>query len=124
KLINQLMELARMESHQYQLEFQQGGLSQTINASVQAFHSLAEKKNISLKTSNLAEQDFLNNFVYSKEAILSIVSNLVSNALKFTPENGEINVEINTITNELLELKVSDSGIGIKPEHIKHIFDR
>lgn len=124
KLINQLMELARMESHQYQLEFQQGGLSQTIIASFQAFHSLAEKKNISLKISNLSEQNFLNNFAYSKEAIMTIVSNLVSNAIKFTPENGKINVEIKDISDELLELKVSDSGIGIKAEDIKNIFDR
>lgn len=125
KLINQLMELARMESHQYKLEYQQGGLSQTIIATAQSFYSLAEQKNISLIISDLhPENHSFDDFIYSKEAVMTIVSNLMSNAVKFTPENGQISVKFRNIDTKTLELKVIDSGIGIKPEDAEMIFDR
>ena len=52
-----------------------------------------------------------------------IAWNLLTNAVKFTPQNGSIQIHLRTI-NENIELMVSDTGIGLKPEFLPHIFER
>lgn len=52
-----------------------------------------------------------------------MVINIVDNAIKYTPENGSVNIEVST-QGDVLEIEVSDSGIGISPEHIDRLFER
>ena len=55
--------------------------------------------------------------------ILGIIINIISNALKYTPDNGEINIYTSCVYNDIC-IKVADNGIGIPEEKLPHIFDR
>lgn len=121
QLINQLLELSKMESNSYALKYQSGFVLNETKAFVEAFHSLSEQKNIQLEFHQKSEQ--LEKFVYSQDALSIIVSNLLSNAFKFTPEGGKITVDVG-IKDDLFILKITDSGIGIAREHLPYIFDR
>jgi CheY-like chemotaxis protein len=58
-----------------------------------------------------------------RERLQQVVWNLVSNAVKFTPAGGEVNVRLNRI-NSHLEIAVSDTGAGVHPDFLPHVFDR
>lgn len=125
QLINQLMELSRMEEGKYHLHYQKGSLMKTLVKSIEAFETLANQKNISSSCLNNLDENFeIENFVYSQEAIATIVSNLLSNALKFTPDNGQIKIILGNIDKETIFLQVIDSGLGISPDEISNIFER
>lgn len=126
QLINHLLELAKMESGQYTLRYQQGNILNEIQENVQSFHSLSEQKQIKL-SSSITPKAYIsfstNTFFYSKEAMTTIINNLISNALKCTKENGEVVINIDEKENQLY-LQVSDNGPGIPDELKEKIFDR
>ncbi|WP_107037674.1 tetratricopeptide repeat protein [Brumimicrobium mesophilum] len=125
QLINQLMELSRMEEGKYQLHYQKGFLMKTLLKSKETFETLAKQKNITYNYQNKLDENFdIENFVYSQEAIATIVSNLLSNALKFTPNNGQIELILGNIDEETIFIHVNDSGLGISPDDINNIFER
>lgn len=121
QLINQLLELSKMESTSYTLNYKTGFIVEETKALVEAFFSLAEQKNIQLRFQQETKQQ--DPFVFSQEALSIIVSNLLSNAFKFTPDGGTITVDVAT-KEEFFLLKITDSGTGIAAEHIPYIFDR
>jgi signal transduction histidine kinase len=57
------------------------------------------------------------------ERMFQVVSNLVGNAIKFTPREGRISVAA-TVQGELVEIRISDSGAGIASEQLPHVFER
>ena len=85
-----------------------------------SFASYAERKKITLKFNSPVE----NLKVYvDKDKLEKIVSNLLSNALKFTPDEGRVDVKVEKLSNSV-KLKIVDNGIGIPKERIDKIFDR
>lgn len=125
-LINQLLDLSKMESGEYKLHYKRGNVLNEASMLVQSFHSYAEQHNILLQLNqtervkvSLAE----NPFIYSSEALTVIITNLLSNAIKYTPSGGNITVEIDYKHNKLL-ITVTDTGKGIDSEDISKIFDR
>lgn len=126
QLINQLLDLSRMESGQYKLGFRKGNPLAQIKTLVFSFHSLAVQNCITLEyneTDRALSHFSGRTFVYSFEILSIVLSNLVSNALKFTPDGGEISVETDFRENGLF-FSVTDTGPGITEEHIPKIFDR
>lgn len=125
-LINQLLDLSKMESGEYKLHYKRGDVLNEVNMLVQSFHSYAEQHNISLQVNqtedvkvSLAETPF----IYSSEALTVIITNLLSNAIKYTPSGGSVTVEIDVKDKQLL-VSVIDTGKGIEVEDILKIFDR
>lgn len=124
-LINQLLDLSKMESGQYKLEYKKGNVLKEVNMLAQSFHSYAEQHGISLvlqqteNTKTFSE----NPFVYSSEALAIIITNLISNAIKHTPSGGTIKI-LTDCQDKNLYVSVSDTGKGIAPEHLSNIFDR
>lgn len=57
------------------------------------------------------------------QRLKQVVGNLIGNAIKYTPEGGQIDVNLST-NNDFMTLTVSDNGIGIAPEHLQHVFDK
>lgn len=126
QLINQLLDLAKLETGKYSLYYKAGALLNELQVCIDSFHSLAEERKITLTTtiSFAARVKFAQqNFSYSSEALDSILSNLISNALKFTPKGGEVHVSVDYIGNRLY-IAVRDSGQGIPSDELTHIFDR
>lgn len=121
KLINQMLDLSRLEAGQLQLNPIQDDAITYLKYIAESFHSYAESKQIQLLFKSDADELTLD---FDPDKLMHIVSNLVSNAIKFTPEGGEVLFLVEIDHKNYLTLKVRDSGIGISPEHQAHIFDR
>jgi signal transduction histidine kinase/DNA-binding response OmpR family regulator/ligand-binding sensor domain-containing protein len=119
-LINRLMDLSKLEAKALRLTEQRGSPSDTVGIIVHSFESDAATKQIRLAFEDHTEH--LDCWFYA-DALERIVYNLVSNALKFTPAGGRVNI-ILSAENESLHLLVSDNGIGIAENKLPHIFDR
>src|SRR5690554_3193109 len=125
-LINQLLDLSKMESGQYKLKYKKGSILNETGMLVQSFHSYAEQHGISLTLNQTENAQTLlsdNQFIYSSEALAAIMTNLLSNAIKHTPEGGNIDTTIDYRDNKLF-VTVSDTGKGISPEYLSKVFDR
>lgn len=127
-LVNQLLDLSKIESGNLKLSISTSDIVSVIKGVTMSFHSLAKQKNISLKLDIPHDQLELN---YDKAKFETILTNLLSNAFKFTPELGRITVETEVIKKngrhqdrEFLKIKVSDTGEGIPEEDLHLIFDR
>lgn len=126
QLINQLLDLSKMESGQYKLRFSRGNVLNEIRAHVQTFHSYADQLGVMLTMEMPGSENTeasQNPFFYSSEALAAILVNLLSNALKFTPAGGTIHVRMQ-ISEDQLSLKVSDTGSGIPEQQLDKIFER
>jgi len=126
-LVNEMLDLSKLETGKMQLQLVNGDVINFLRYIVESFHSLAESQHTQLHF--LAEMDSLY-MAYDPEKIRQIVANLLSNALKFTPEKGNIYISVNEnmmLYDELtttLIIKVKDTGIGIPENQLLHIFDR
>ncbi|MCC6815456.1 MAG: response regulator [Saprospiraceae bacterium] len=125
-LVNEMLDLSKLESGKMNLNLIKGDIISFLRYIVESFQSLAisQKKQFHF----LADIDEL--YVeYDSEKIRQIITNLFSNALKFTPEFGNVYVnvskgDISIDNNSLLVIKVKDTGIGIPEDQVMHVFDR
>lgn len=125
-LINKLLDLSKLESGTFQLHFQNGNLLQELKNTFAMFDSLAQQKNIDLKFEiNHENEVFFSNqkISYSRDAVVSIIANLLSNALKFTQEKGKIQLKVSH-ESHFVNIYVIDNGLGIPAQHLSKIFDR
>jgi len=120
-LINQLLDLSRLEAGKLKLNASLGNIAQFVKGLVMEFESIAERKDISLKV--LIEKDDIEAY-FDKEKLEKIVTNLLSNAFKFTPSGGRITVKLSETSTNQVEIIVRDSGIGIPKSELTKIFDR
>ena len=124
-LINQMLDLSKLESGLLRIEAGQGDIIAFIKYCLESFHSLAAGKSIQIQFEPGKQEIIMD---YDPDKIAHIISNLVTNAIKFTPEGGEIVVIAKEIRNNkdqrIFELRVSDTGIGISDEDINNIFNR
>jgi signal transduction histidine kinase len=119
RLIGDLLDFARIQSGQLAIEHQSIDAASLIRETVERFQPLAAQKSIRLESRGshhaLAECD--------RGRALQILSNLVSNAIKFTPERGHVVVAAET-TGEEVRFAVFNSGPGIPEEQLPHIWER
>jgi DNA-binding response OmpR family regulator len=120
KLINQLLDLSKIEAGKLELGVSMVDVIPLIKRVIMSFESLAQQKDIKLNFQS--SLDGLKVFI-DQEKFEDVLVNLVSNALKFTPEGGEVVVGCKK-TDSHLEIRISDTGIGIAPEQLPFIFDR
>jgi signal transduction histidine kinase/ligand-binding sensor domain-containing protein/DNA-binding response OmpR family regulator len=130
-LVNQLLDLSKLENGQYTLEVARGDVKGFLSGCVMMFSSMAEHKNISLlfvEDASVNEYKLHENFYFDRDAIQKIINNLLSNAIKFTPEGGTITVTIALhvwkFEEKAFEVTVSDTGIGIHEDKLPFIYDR
>jgi PAS domain S-box-containing protein len=120
QLITDLLDLSKLECGKMQLNLEQSDLNEIVLSGVDTIRPTAEKKGVEVVTdlaSGLA-------IVYmDTKRIRQVCWNLLCNAVKFTDSGGRITVASQDSGEELL-VKVSDTGIGIKPEDTERIFDR
>lgn len=120
QLIEDLLDMSRIESGKVSLDLQRVDLAAVVSAAMQTIRPTAEAKDIRL-TSTFANVE--NAIMGDKNRLQQIVWNLLSNAIKFTPTHGRIHVIIHCAKSNV-EIVVSDSGQGIAPEFLDHVFDR
>ena len=122
KLINQILSLQKLESHEMELKLKDGDIAVFLNYLTGSFQTLAQQKKIQLHI--YADPDNIP-MAFDEEKIQQIVSNLIVNALKFTPESGKITLGLSIVNGGTqIQLKVRDTGIGIPAEKLDLVFDR
>jgi len=121
-LITQLLDLTKLESKKLTLQLTTSNLIEYLRYLTASFDSMASSKEIVLRFEPYTDELVMN---YDEMRIQQIMYNLISNAMKFTQKGGSITVSINKVMKdrELLQISISDSGIGIPEEDIPHLFD-
>ena len=120
EIISDILDVSRIINGKLRIDSKPVELAPSILAAVETLQLAAGAKGISLSVSldngaGLVAGD--------PDRLQQIVWNLVSNAIKFTPKNGRVEVCLNRLDSQL-EVMVSDSGIGISPEFLPHVFER
>ena len=122
QLTNELLEIRKIETGNYQLNVRKDDIVSVIKNIVQAFESLAEKQEMKLSIDTFMPEILI---WFDANAFEKSLSNLISNAIKYTKRNGLIQIKVRkSANNEFLEISVIDNGIGIEQEQLTKIFDR
>jgi two-component system, sensor histidine kinase ChiS len=127
QLINQLLDIAKLETGKVTLQVSPGKLTEHIRAIVLSYLSLAESKKIRYKYDLPENPDMV---YFDRDKLEKIVTNLISNAFKFTATGGEVLVALKYIMMEgqdiaeFVKISIRDTGKGIPPDQIEKIFDR
>lgn len=118
-LIQELIEFRRLETGNKTIDINRFSVSELTHNVASQFSELAESRKLEYKT------EIENNIVWNsdKSCLSKIMTNLISNAFKYTFENGTITVRL-FVENENLNIVISNTGKGIKAEDIEKIFDR
>ena len=120
QLVGDLMTISRLESSQSSEDFISINFTDLVKQAVKAAQPTADEKAQNLLV-QLPDAELR---VYGDRQNLSqLVDNLVDNAMKYTPDSGEITVSLSQ-ENLMAELKISDTGIGISPQYQGRIFER
>ena len=120
RMIDNLFDMSRAQKKRLRLHYSLINLNDLINSSAEFFKKIARQKNINLKYALPKEK--INIFI-DAERINQVISNLISNAIKFTEQNGEITVEIK-ILEDKIRVGVIDTGIGIDKRDLSRLFTR
>lgn len=120
RLIGDLLEVSRLDSGVVGITREAADIAAVINQVLSALGPVAEKKNIEVKVDT---GDELGQLLGDESRIQSVVTNLVDNAIKFTPEKGQVCVSARQQAEELV-IRISDTGMGIPEEALPKIFDR
>lgn len=125
-LVNQLLDFRRLEVQDVKLNLSEGDIVAFVKEAVYSFTDLSEKKHIQFLFKS--DLDFLET-MFDKDKLEKIIFNLLSNAFKFTPLDGKVEVSMSLLEKteeqtKWVAIRVKDSGIGIAPEKQERIFER
>lgn len=122
-LVNQLLDFKKLEVHEIQFRPSKGDVIAFIKDTVFSFSDLAEKKNIKLSFNSVVS---CHQVLFDHDKLEKILFNLLSNAFKFTLENGSVTVRVDLLleaNEQLLRIDISDTGIGIPKDKLDKIFE-
>lgn len=117
-LVTELMDFRKAESKTLKLHIQEHDLITFLNEIYSSFQEASEKKNLKLSFIHPEEPLLV---LFDKEQLEKVVFNLLSNAFKFTPEGGQIALEVSRLKDEAV-IRVSDTGKGISPVYFDKLF--
>jgi len=123
-LVKQMLDMSKVEEGKMKPHLIQDNIVGYLQYILESFQSMADGKNIQLVFYHETDKIIMD---FDRDKMLVIVSNLLSNAIKFTPSGGKVIFHVKRQTtshSDVLIMKVQDSGIGIKTEHLQHIFNR
>ena len=124
RLVNEMLDLAKLESGNMELQPVQADVVPFIKYLCESFHSMAKASQIDLTVYSEIDELVMD---FDANKMTTIISNLLSNAIKFTRSSGKIVVHLNKIPkngNDHFFIRVKDDGLGISEAAMPHIFDR
>ncbi len=120
QIIEDLLDMSRIISGKIRLDVKNINLASVIQAAIESLLPTVQAKNIQLQT---VLDAFAVSIIGDPNRLQQVIWNLLSNAIKFTPKGGSIRVSLHKV-NAHVELTISDTGLGIKPEFLPYVFDR
>ena len=120
QLVGDLMTISRLESSDSREDFTKINFADLIRRALRAALSTAEQKGHTL-VADLPEKDI--ELYGDRQNLSQLLDNLIDNAMKYTTESGTINITLK-VEGQTALLEVTDSGIGISPQHQKRVFER
>ena len=120
RLVDDLQELSRVEAGAYELDLRPTHIAPLVETLVKRFRQQFESKRVGLGLDLPAD---LPPVLADEHRILQVLTNLTANALQYTPENETVTITA-ARANNTVEITVRDTGTGIAPEHLSHLFDR
>jgi signal transduction histidine kinase len=120
RLIDDLLDVSRILVGKLSLDVQRLELAAVVDAAVEACRPAAESKGVHLKMAPAPRPLAVRG---DAARLRQVVSNLVGNAIKFTPAGGSVGVSVERV-GKSARIRVTDTGEGIKPEALPHIFER
>jgi signal transduction histidine kinase len=121
RLVENLLDLVRIQEGRVSLGLEFESVADIVYSIIQVFEYDAEEKQIELRVKLPSEDDLL--IQLDRGKIKQVLSNLIHNAIKFTPEEGTVTVSASS-EDEWIKVRVSDTGIGIPEGELEKIFDR
>ncbi len=119
-LVDELFELSMLDAEQVTLKPEPFSMSELAHDVVQQFGPEAERSGVRLQADHAGEL----NLVYADIALVErVLSNLIDNAIRFTPDGGTVRVESHGVNGEVV-VEVADTGAGIPAEDLPHVFER
>ncbi|WP_240625884.1 ATP-binding protein [Spirosoma pollinicola] len=126
RLINQLLDLSKLEGNYMNVALMQGEVTGFIDHVVTLFRRPAEQKGVTLTYT--VDQFPDQSYIFDADKWEKILTNLIANALKFTPSGGTVTLTLAPVWVGVemngIQIKLADSGIGIAADQLPHIFDR
>lgn len=119
-MVNDVLDLSRMETGSMTLTRDNVVLDRLIQQGVNDLQAMASSKQITLQTNYHAKMP---NIYADRDKIAIVINNVLSNAIKYTPDGGTVFVETN-VDDNVIYIKITDTGIGIADDDIKCIFDK
>lgn len=120
KLIDDLLDVSRIVAGKLSIEFKPVDLREVIKAAMEGGSALAERKALKFK---VALDETIEDVSGDSARLQQVVANLLTNAIKFSSENGQVTVVLDRMYRSA-RIKISDTGCGIEPEFLPHVFDR
>ena len=119
RMVNNTLDLERIESGMVEMNFSQVNLLSLIKEVIISFHSTASEKKVTFEL-KVSPKTFI---TADEDMIRQVLINLISNALKFSPDNSEIHITV-TESEEAVTVSIKDAGPGVSIEEQERIFDK
>ena len=119
-MIDDLLDLTRISKGKVQLNFEVVDAHSLLQNALEIYQSEIERKHLALRLDLAAEKVHLR---ADPARLQQIFWNLINNAVKFTPENGQIHISTRNDLDDQLQVEIADTGLGIEPESLPKIFD-
>lgn len=125
-IINQVLDMSKIEVNQYEAQYEVFKLRDFVEELINIYHEAIENKN---QTLSLDIENIKNEYVKADMIVLQrILSNLISNAIKYTPNNGKIEISIRELSfggknRKCFQFTIKDNGIGMSEEFLKTIYE-
>jgi signal transduction histidine kinase len=120
RLINDLLDLSRIEAGRIELHPAWLSVPELVGDVVESLHSMAREKPVTVVTQSAPALPLIR---ADRDKLHQILTNLIQNAIKFTPPNGEVRVEMQRTDGHVL-ISVADTGCGIPPDEIDKVFEK
>jgi len=120
-LIDQVLELAKIESGQYVMDIEDVAVGALMDECLSIIETIAAKRNITLNKviTNCDEAQVRADRVRFKQVLL----NLLSNAIKYNRDNGSVSVSIHKVNDAMIHVEIADTGVGIHADQLVHLFE-
>lgn len=122
RLINDMLDLKKIESGKMELRKSKIEVEELLACSLSSLQGLSEEYGVSIRKCGDNFNELYINADWDK--VTQVITNLVSNAVKFSPTGGEVIIRAEVVQNQRLRIRIIDNGPGIAPEDLKKLFDK